>query len=549
MGLLGLAGCRGCGSGEPEVVDAGPAPLVVLPPSGPTPANAVEALAARAPARTGRCAQVRSLKEQAEAEAVADAIRKALNTPVELLKADLGERGTWWRICVGDEESEARLVARATRWTQPGGELEPFLDAGDASDGRPRFFVQSREKAEARRATDAQAKTLVATALVDGAPVLFAGGPAQDAVVVASTAKTDAGGTDVVVVDTRGVRLGFDDKPAPGCASCQVALKDGAVRARRAVAAGDAAPQAGTELLVEEDTTAGVRLLSVLAVEAGALHRVASLVLENARPGFVMTGSAGLVEADLDAQREIVLATTELSVQGDRGCGLERHVALFDLPQGAAGLVRIDPLKLPETPEDAVINVVTALDDWGDHDAASRACAGQLAREPHAATTQLCIERVRRLVEQGALVEAVNAAGLMAEASPSLRPLLATSFHDAAEALDKDARLFAGEIDCGRSPLVDQLGTRPLAESLKIASARAQERVALADVADAAFVTGARDFGPESPVGQITARWLDRARVALPARYAAIEALLLPQAPPQEAAATPDGGASFGGAP
>lgn len=567
--LAGAAGgpsaCRSCdapaASGAPA--DAGPTLVVkkATPvPAGTLPPDPVAAVTARAPAVSGSCAQVRSLREQAEAEAVAEAIRTRAALPVEIVRADLGDRGTWWRICVGAEETEARLVAKATRWTSPGGELEPFLDEPGAAGGAPRFFVLSRDTAEARQATPAQAAALLAYALIDASPIVFFGGPARETLAVAGTGEVEGGGSDVVAVDPTGRRLGFDVRPAPGCSSCALALKDGAVRARRVVAAGDAAPTAGTELLVEEDTDQGVRLLSVLAVDNGALHRVASLVLENARPGFVQTGRAGLVDADTDPEKEIVLASTELRVQGDSACALEKHATIYDLPAGGAGLARVDPLVDVREPGDVVINVITALDAWGDHDAASRACAAHLARAPGGATAGLCLQRVRRLMDDGALVDAVNAAGLLAEASATLRPLLAGSFHDAAAALDQDPRLFAGELDCQRTPLVDQLSKRSLEENVRLAQTRAKERVALADVADAVFVTGARDFGGESPVGVITARWLERARVALPARYAAIEALLLPQAPPPEPSAAPavpaigvdgagGGGPGFGGSP
>jgi hypothetical protein len=543
LALAASAGaCRSCGAGSGAITgEGGPASAALpLKRAAAPPADgeaALAALAARLPRTQGSCAQVRSLRDEAEAEAVAAAIRKALQIPVELVRADLGERGIWWRICVGAEETEARLVARATRWTSPGGELEPFLDP--ALDGSPRFFVLSRERVEGRRPAPEQAAALLSFEPAPAAPVVFlrAAGGAGEGMIIASTAVAEPGGTDVVVVDERGARLGFDPSPAPGCATCALGLKEGGVVARRVLTAGDAAPDEGEELLVEEDLDGGVRLLSILAADVGQgrLRRLASLVLENARPGFVQRGRAGLVDGDLDPLKEIVLSTTELHVQGDAGCTLETHAAIYDLAAAGSGLTPIDPLKLPSEPVDGIIHVVTALDAWGDHEAASRACAGQLAREPAAALVQLCVQRVRRLLDGRALVAAVNAAGLAAEASPTLRPLLASPFYDAVAALDADPRLFAGELDCQKSPLVDGLGARPLEDSLARARARADQRIALADVADAVFVTGARDFGPESPIGAITSRWLGRARIALPARYAAIEALLLPQAPAPEA--------------
>lgn len=553
--VLALGGCRACTESS-ALVDAGPAGLVAKRAPLDASADAVALVTARVPQRNGSCAQVRSIQDATEANAVADRIRTEKQLDVDVIPADLGERGIWHRLCVGREESEARLVARATRWTTPSGELEAYLDP--PTDDRPRFHVLTRESADPRRASLEQARALLGFALVDSAGAWFAGGPAKDALVVASTAETDGGGSDVVAVDHKGARLIIGEAPPPGCASCTLALREGRVRARRAVGAGDVSPHAGDELLVEEDTDHAVRFLSLMAVENGALVRVAGVVLENARPGFAQMGRAVVVQADADPSKEVVVATREMRINGDVACTLESHATVYDLVGTAdKGFTRVDPLKMPVEPDDAVINVVTALDEHGDHLAASRACAAQLGRAPKAAITQLCLQRVRRLIEKGALVDAVNAAGLAAEASPPLRAVIAAPFHSAADALDRDPRLFAGESDCTKDPLVVGLATRTLAESLKLADARQRERVALGDVADAVFVTGIRDFGGESPVGGVVARWLERVQLALPAKAAAVEALLLPQAPDPPDAGTAVANASdagtasdsFGGAP
>lgn len=556
VAALTFGGCR-CAD-APASVDAGPAGLTVKTASVSVEpgVDVVARVVARVPQRNGACAQVRSIKDEAEANAVADRIRTEKNLTVDVVRADLGEKlGVWWRLCVGSEESEARLVARATRWTAPSGELEPYLDP--PTDDRPRFHVLTREHVDPRRPSEPQARALLGFALAGDAPVLFAGGPAKDALVVASTAETDDGGTDVVAVDAKGARLAFSHAPPPGCAACTLALRDGRVRARRTVATGDVSPHAGDELLVEEDTDGAVRFLSLVAIENGtSLVRVAGVVLENARPGYVQLGKAAIVEADADPAREIVIATREMRTRGDVACALESHATIYDLAAGAGGasaegLTRVDPPKMPAEPEDAIINVVTALDEHGDHAAASRTCAAQLGRAPKPNITQLCLQRVRRLMDAGALVAAVNAAGHAAEASPPLRAVIAGPFHAAAAALDRDPRLFAGEFDCATAPLVPALSRHTVAESLKIAEAAQKERVALGDLADAVFVTGIRDFGSESPVGGIIARWLERLQVGLPAKAAAVEALLLPQAPdPPAAPAAPDAGQrddGFGG--
>lgn len=506
-------------------------------------AAALDSLGSAVPPRAGRCAQVKSLKERAEADTVAEAMRKATGLPVEVLQADLGPRGTWWRLCVGDEDSDARLVARATRWTGPGGELEPFLD--EAVAGQPRFFVLERVRAEPRRPTDAAARALLSQR-APNAPVFYFGGPTQDRLGLASTAPTTTGATEMLAVDEKGQRLPLRPAPAPGCASCELALREGPVTARRAVASADLTPHAGEELVVEEDTERGARLLSALAAQDGGLRRVGSLLLGTARPGFFARGQAAVVEADADPQREVVVATTELRVQGDAACALERHAEIFDATE--AGLVRVDPMALPAEPADALINAVTALDAAGDALLASRVCAAHLARDPRATLAHVCLDRVAGLLSARRAIDAVNAGALIAEGAPSLRAAVAGPLLDAVQALDADVRLSAAEPDCALDPLVPGLAALTVDEALKRAAARAAERVALGDLVDAVFVTGARDFGPDTPVGLVTVKWLERLKVSLPARYAAVEALLLPPAPAPTPAA-PEGGAATPPAP
>ncbi len=540
------AGCRDAEPASTPAVETD-ASLPLLAPRALDADVAAEVLAA-VPPRAGRCAQVRSMGERAEADKVSEAIRKQAGLPVEVLRADLGERGVWWRLCVGDEDSDARIVLRATRWTGPGGELEPFLDAPVA--GLPRFFVLERARAEPRRPTDAAMRAIAAQRAPSAAVLLF-GGPTQDRLLVAATAPTAAGTTDVLVVDGKGARLPLRPAAAPGCASCEVALRDGKVSARRTVAAADLSPYVGEELVIEEDTERGARLLTALAQQGGALVRVAGLLLGAERPGFVVRGQASAVEADADAQREIVLATTELRVQGDAGCALERHADIFDVTTD--GMVRVDPLRLPADPADALINTVTALDGAGDALLASRMCAAQLARDAKAALAQVCLDRVAVLLSARRHVDAVNAGALIAEGAPSLRAAVAGPLLDAVTALDHDARLSAAEPDCARDPLVPALAGLTVDEAIARADVRARERVALGALVDAVFVTGARDFGADTPVGLITVKWLERMKLSLPARYAAVEALLLPPAPPPaspaDAGQAGQGGPGFGGAP
>jgi hypothetical protein len=111
--VLALGGCRACTESSAPP-DAGPPALVAKRAAAlDATADAVALVGAKVPQRSGTCAQVRSIKDASEANAVADRIRAEKGLDVDVIPADLGERGTWHRLCVGREESEARLVARA----------------------------------------------------------------------------------------------------------------------------------------------------------------------------------------------------------------------------------------------------------------------------------------------------------------------------------------------------------------------------------------------------------------------------------------------------
>src|SRR5690606_3909857 len=74
-----------------------------------------------------------------------------------------------------------------------------------------------------------------------------------------------------------------------------------------------------------------------------------------------------------------------------------------------------------------------------------------------------------------------------------------------------------------RAPRGEHRGQAPRARRAARARPR-EERVQLADLLPEVFVTGARDFGPDVPVGRLTASWLMRLKERLPAKAAAIEA-------------------------
>jgi hypothetical protein len=548
-----LSACPSSPSPSPAVrVDAGVA-LVDDAPEAPlasdVSADPVGAVAARLPGRPGACAQVRSLRDRAEAEASAAAIRAVSSLPVEIVEKDLGERGVWYRLCVGDEPDEARLVAKATRWTAPDGVLAPFLDPPRSPD-EARFLVLPRAGSAGRRPTEAQARAFLARSA--SGPAFSAG--ADDAPLLVGTATA---GDRIVVVDAAGRSLRLDPAPAPGCASCAVAEQQSPIVRRRVLGAGDVGPGPGDEILIEEETAAGARFLAVVAVAdpPTTLRRTGAVLLAQAAADVLTRGEAFVVEADGDVEREIAIARLELRSLGGHLCSLTSHAEIWGADgEAARGLTRLDVKSFLTGESAGVVDLITALDSAGDATAASSACAQALSGRPSSQVGQLCLQRIRSLVAAGRPIDAVNAAGAIAERAPALRAAVAGPLFSAMQALDADPRLSAAPWDCAAAPLVRGIDGKPVEEVIALARARLAERLSLSDIADAVFVTASRDFGTETPVFAIAGRWLERLRVTQPARHAAIEAALLPPssmpAPtPTEAPVPDDGGPGFGGAP
>lgn len=536
----------------PTQVDAGAAPVdddvtFTLEPS--VAADPVAAAVARLPASFGACAQVKSLKARDEAETAAQAIRAATSLPVSIVEKDLGPRGHWFRLCVGNELDAARLTAAATRWTAPGGVLTPFLDPPKLPD-EPRFHVLVRPEVNERRPTAPQALAMVQRS--PQGPLHLVGEPAL--LVGSGPQGTGQGGQQLVVVDAAGTRLRLDPAPPPGCASCALAEQASPVSSRTVLAVGELSKSAGPEILVEEETTNGARFLAVVTTEGGTLRRAGAVLLSAASTTVILRGAAAIVEADGDDDREIGVSRLELRTMGDNLCALDTRGEVWSTGTDAArGLARLTLKDLPPNNDAAVVDFITALDAARDPTAASRACAEVLAERPASLVTQLCLQRVRALVADGHFVDAVNAAGALAERSSGLRAAVAAPLFAAMSALDGDARLSSTPWDCSTDPLATAVASRSIDDTIALARTRLAERVSLVDVSDAVFVTASRDFGADTPVGAIAARWMERLRVGQPARHAAIEAALLPpQALPGSSTTTGESapaGPGFGGTP
>ena len=546
----------GCPKSADVAVDAGVADVdeVIFAVDAAAATDPIAAVMQRVPPSSGACAQVKSLKTREEAEATATAIRAGTSLPVAILEKDLGAKGTWFRICVGDEDGAARLTASATRWTSPGGVLSAFLDPPRGPD-EPRFHVQLRPASDERRPTAAQA-----LAMLQRSPQgpLYLAGTHAELLIGAGPQGTGKGGQQLVVVDTVGTRLRLDPAPPPGCASCAVAEQASPVQSRTVLGVGELMKTPGAELLVEEETASGARFLAVITTDGGVLRRAGAVLLSAASTGVILRGEATVVEADGDDDREVAISRLELRTSGANLCAMDTRAEVWGTGTDAVrGLARLDlrAVVAGSGGDVAVVDFITALDAGGDPAAASRACAEVLAERPATLVTQLCLQRVRSLIADGRLVDGVNAAGALAERSSALRAAVAGPLFSAMSALDGDARLSAAPWDCALAPLVTELPSRSVDDTIKLARARLLERLSLSDVSDAVFVTASRDFGADTPVGAIASRWMERLRLSQPARHAAIEAALLPPAAmpepsmPSSSSPAPDAGPGFGGSP
>ncbi len=553
--LVVIGGCAlvavvGCHKNAADAVDAGFADVeeVLFAVAAADAADPIGAVMPRVPTASGACAQVKSLKTSAEAEATATAIRAGTSLPVAVVEKDLGGKGVWFRICVGDEDSAAGLTASATRWTSPNGALAPFLDPPRGPD-EPRFHVQLRPASDGRRPSAPQALAMLQRS--PQGPLYLAGAHAE-LLIGSGPQGAGKGGQQLVVIDGTGTRLRLDPAPPPGCASCAVAEQASPVQSRTVLGVGELMKAPGTELLVEEETASGARFLAVITTDGGVLRRAGAVLLSAASAGVILRGEATVVEADGDDDREVAISRLELRTSGANLCAMETRAEIWGTGTDAVrGLARLNfrDVISGSGGDVAIVDFVTALDAGGDPAAASRACGEMLALRPATLVTQLCLQRVRSLIADGRLVDGVNAAGALAERSGALRAAVAGPLFSAMSALDTDPRLSAAPWDCALAPLVTEMPSRSIDDTIKLARVRLLERLSLSDVSDAVFVTASRDFGADTPVGAIAARWMERLRLSQPARHAAIAAALLPPAPMPESPTTTDAGPGFGGSP
>jgi hypothetical protein len=513
--------------------------------NSPLPKDPVAAIARFLPGAGGHCVQIRSVPTRLEADQLAAAIRKQAKLPVHAIEADLGERGVWWRLCVGLEPDELVADAKGRSWTAEGGALRPFM--ADVEAGHALYQLQSVEGAPDKPPSEKQAAAMLRARPTEArAPVMATTGRGE-LVGVVSLPLDELSVGDVAVIDSDGDVLAYDADMPGGCASCKKALTDVRV-SRRLMGAGDVGPWPGEELLIEESGADGTRVVTLYVVEGDRLVRRAFFLTGTSSADLKVVGEARAVQADGEPGDELALVRVELPIVDDRLCALRRRVQILKLSEAAPAKLDEDFARTMGVAEQTggagpAKALIAAFDKLGAWSEGSRTCAAYLSKGRDAGVATTCIARISELVRQGRPLDAVNAGGMLSAASETFRVLAAGPLYKAAEALSADTRLTTGSGDCEAAPLVGNVSGKRLEHVVRLAHVRLEQRLDLADVEDDVFVTAARDFGPQTPFGELADKWMDRLQVRLPARHAAIQARIA------QAASAVDGRDTAPGAP
>jgi len=525
--ILVVASCtRESGSDETMAATATPAP------AAPRPAEHAPLVVVGQ--GSAWCIQFRSLSDRDEATRVKATLERELDLSTHIFEADLGEKGRWFRICTGAFGDEATATATATVWTAENGKLRPYMD--DVLPGQAAFLIKERPTTGRDVLPPAVSRALES---LSGVPVRarIEKSPARTLFIIDLI---DDGHARSAILDDQGSAvLLAPDVSGLSCAPCAAALTRHPLSRLRVHTSGELSRTVGTELIVTETLKDGSEILSVLLTDRVPLVRLAAVWLGPSDGARLRALDAHVVDLDGGPTREIALVREDLTIDGERLCAFERRVDVYR--QTEKGLVRVDASTHDPTKPLPRVKLVEIEDAFGDVRTASIGC-GRAAANGDIGAVASCQARVMALRSQGLLVEAVNAAALLAEASSKVRPLVALALLDAARALDGAPEKAVVSEDCTEAPLIADFGARlaggtllgfavaaddGVHAALKDARAAARARIDLGELHDAVFVTARRDFGPETPFGAFAESWLTRIREVLPARAAAIEALLI----------------------
>ncbi|MFZ9889559.1 MAG: hypothetical protein ACO3JL_18845, partial [Myxococcota bacterium] len=322
--------------------------------------------------------------------------------------------------------------------------------------------------------------------------------------------------------------------------------------ARQGVDGADGAAPAGDELVVIERVGEGPEVLSVYAVEEGRLRRVAWSLLSTAGAGRRVVGDAFVREADGEPGFELALRRYEQRTLGDAVCDLSLRVEVLDLRAPT-------PRRLDEGWAEAMaaaessggaratVELITTLDSLDDVEQASRICAAYLARGRDPQLASVCLQRVRALAEDGAVLEALHAAAHLSSIAPSLRAAVASSLYLLARRLGDLPGLTTTRRSCAERPL----GRAGEAADPRMLHAKARDarrlHPSLEDVSPVFFTTATRDFGPSTPLGTIATAWLKSLAREAPAHYARLIMGAKDPASTEPAQASPESSLADGG--
>ena len=484
--------------------------------------------------RKRHCVQIRSLQELSLASRLASEIETQLNLPTWISTADLGPRGTWYRLCVGAELSRREASKKAKLWTSAKGLLHPYMEA--VKDGDARFLLQERPAPQQDEATRAQAEALLRAGAAVGKEIYFVTG-ADDvryAAMTTSRAPETPEQAEVLFVAPDGGLLSVGGIPQVPCAACERVWADAGAR-RHIEQVGTIDGVSGQVLLITESSGEEGDLTNILTIvvpETGRLNRHVSFLLSTNTQALHVLGEAEWVQADVDEEMELGLVRFELSLVENRLCAMRITSEIFDFID--AKPMRLDENHIAQLADaqganDAknALRLIEGFDTLGDVDTASRLCAAYLANGRSPKVARHCLRRVQELGKKSTLL-ATKAAGFLAEASSLYRAAVANTLYRNALKLDRDQALRLEAQNCLENPLVEDVNGKRDEHLVRLAEIKSTAHLNLAELPDAVFVTGLRDFGPETPFGALTKSWLTKIQDVLPARYAAIQAALLP---------------------
>ncbi|MFH1810438.1 MAG: SPOR domain-containing protein [Pseudomonadota bacterium] len=249
-----------------------------------------------------------------------------------VLRADLGDKGVWHRVVVGDlgrRDLAELLGQRAIQDPRVRAVLPPVAE------GEPAFVVRDDlspvevAPRAARAALQLAAGQTLQASLVRLAP----GQPRGLLVQVSGDARArpvDASGT---------IGAPWPAPSYPGCAVCTLRAASSRARAVRVLMADDLAGDAASEVLLEFELVDGTRLASLFRAGPAAPTELLGFVITMQDPNLQTLTSWAPVEVDGDAGAELRLSADRLITHEGDLCQVERQIRIVEIDDGGARVV------------------------------------------------------------------------------------------------------------------------------------------------------------------------------------------------------------------